>query len=167
MNSIKFTDEDVEILQTMIENADRIKLTCRRELSGIWLESKNHDIPVTELRLLILSNIQVTVSRVCFKNQRQGTMTSVFEFLKDFCIKNNINQIIIQSVLTKEMANWCIKHGFNPVKSSSIKLHGIVIGDYAFSVNTNQQSTQISNQHKTKNQDRHLLMSVLTKSNNL
>lgn len=167
MNSIKFTDEDVEILQTMIENADRIKLTCRRELSGIWLESKNHDIPVTELRLLILSNIQVTVSRVCFKNQRQGTMTSVFEFLKDFCIKNNINQIIIQSVLTKEMANWCIKHGFNPVKSSSIKLHGIVIGDYAFSVNTNQQSTQISNQHKTENQDRHLLMSVLTKSNNL
>lgn len=137
INSIKFTEEDIKILQDMIENDERIKLTCWRELSGIWLKSKNHDIPVTELRLLILSNIQVTVSRVCFKNERQGTMTSVFEFLKDFCIKNNINQIIIQSVLTKEMANWCIKHGFNPVKSSSIELHGTVIGDYAFPVSAN------------------------------
>lgn len=137
MNSIKFTDEDIKILQTMIESADRIKLTCRRELNGIWLESKSYKEPVTELRLLILSNIQVTVSRVCFKNTRHGTMTSVFEFLKDFCVKNNINQIIIQSVLTKEMANWCIKHGFNPVKSSSIELHGIVIGDYTFPVNAN------------------------------
>lgn len=137
INSIKFTDEDIEILQDMIEKADRIKLTCRRELSGIWLKSKNYKEPVTELRLLILSNIQVTVSRVCFKNTRHGTMTGIFEFLKDFCIRNNINQIIIQSVLTKEMANWCIKHGFNPIKSSSIELHGIVIGDYAFPVNTN------------------------------
>lgn len=137
INSIKFTDEDIEILQDMIEKADRIKLTCRRELSGIWLKSKSYKEPVTELRLLILSNIQVTVSRVCFKNTRHGTMTGIFEFLKDFCIRNNINQIIIQSVLTKEMANWCIKHGFNPIKSSSIELHGIVIGDYAFPVNTN------------------------------
>lgn len=137
INSIKFTDEDIEILQDMIEKAEKTKMTCRRELSGIWLESKNYDIPVTELRLLILSNIQVTVSRVCFKNTRHGTMRSVFEFLKDFCVKNNINQIIIQSVLTKEMANWCIKHGFNPIKSSSIELHGIVIGDYAFPVNAN------------------------------
>ena len=137
INSIKFTDEDIEILQDMIEKADRTKMTCRRELSGIWLESKNYDIPVTELRLLILSNIQVTVSRVCFKNTRHGTMTNVFEFLKAFCVKNNINQIIIQSVLTKEMADWCMTHGFNPIKSSSIELHGIVIGDYAFPVNTN------------------------------
>ena len=137
INSIKFTDEDIEILQDMIEKAEKTKMTCRRELSGIWLESKNYDIPVTELRLLILSNIQVTVSRVCFKNTRHGTMRSIFEFLKDFCIRNNINQIIIQSVLTKEMANWCIKHGFNPIKSSSIELHGIVIGDYAFPVNAN------------------------------
>ena len=137
MNKIKFTDKDIEILQDMIEKAERTKMTCRRELSGIWLESKNYDIPVTELRLLILSNIQVTVSRVCFKNTRHGTMTSVFEFLKDFCVKNNINQIIIQCVLTKEMADWCMTHGFNPIKSSSIELHGIVIGDYAFPVNTN------------------------------
>ena len=137
MNKIKFTDKDIEILQDMIEKAERTKMTCRRELSGIWLESKNYDIPVTELRLLILSNIQVTVSRVCFKNTRHGTMTSVFEFLKDFCVKNNINQIIIQCVLTKEMADWCMTHGFNPIKSSSLELHGIVIGDYAFPVNTN------------------------------
>lgn len=141
VNKIKFTDEDIEILQDMIEKAERTKMTCRRELSGIWLESKNHDIPVTELRLLILSNIQVTVSRVCFKNERRGTMTSVFEFLKNFCIRNNINQIVIQSVLTKEMSNWCKKHGFNPMNAASIEINGIVIGDYVFTVNTNQQST--------------------------
>lgn len=137
INSIKFTDEDIEILQDMIGKAERTKMTCRRELSGIWLESKNHDIPVTELRLLILSNIQVTVSRVCFKNERQGTMTSVFEFLKDFCVKNNINQIIIQSVLTKKMADWCMTHGFNPMNASAIKLNGITIGDYVFVINKN------------------------------
>lgn len=137
INSIKFTDEDIKILQDMIETADKTKLTYRRELSGIWLESKNHDIPVTELRLLILSNIQVTVSRVCFKNERHGTMTSVFEFLKDFCIKNNISQIVIQSVLTKEMAGWCMTHGFNPMNASSIKLNGITIGDYVFVINKN------------------------------
>jgi len=52
------------------------------------------------------------ISVVQLVNQRQGTMTKIFEIVKTFCLRNGINTIIVQSVVTEEMTQWCQKHGF-------------------------------------------------------
>ena len=128
---ITFSDEDVKKLIEIIENKEHKKVHCFPEFNGIWIRDKGFE---TEMRLLILADFRVTVSRVCFSNRRQGLMTDIYCYLKEFCKEHNICQIMIQSVETKEMANWCIKHGFKPNPSSSLKLEEFICGDYVIDV---------------------------------
>lgn len=127
-----FSDADVSALKRIIEDGDRVPLYCQQELSGIWLRSEPTDDIETELRLLTLPNMKLTVSRVCFKNRRIGTMSRVFSFLKEFCIRENIPKIVIQAVETEEMARWCEKNGFHPDATASFQMNGVILGDYIF-----------------------------------
>ena len=106
-----YSDSDIAQIQKLLENAEKVPVTCEREFSGIWFQSEDME---TELRLLVLSTISVTVSRVSLRNKRQGTMEKIFEFLKDFCCRNHVSKIVIQSVLFPGMAKWCEKNGFTP-----------------------------------------------------
>jgi len=59
-----------------------------------------------------------------------NSMTAIFGWLKNFCKRNGIPRIVIQSVETKEMSNWCIKNGFQPDEYASMPIGGFVIGNY-------------------------------------
>lgn len=131
MKKITFSDEDVKKLIGLIESKEHKTVYCFPEFNGIWIRDKGFE---TELRLLILADFRVTVSRVCFSNRRQGLMTDIYCYLKEFCKEHDIGQIMIQSVETKEMANWCMKYGFQPNPSSSIKLEKFICGDYIIDV---------------------------------
>lgn len=123
-----FAENDKQALIALLEPREKTKILCHSELNGIWL--CNEDF-TTELRLLLLGNIRLTISRVCFQNQRQGTMTAVIEYLYDFCRQHDIRTILIQSVLTKEMVSWCCKNEFRPSLTSSFTNNqGIILGDY-------------------------------------
>lgn len=95
-------------LKKIIEENNECKLNYSDSFNSFWLNDYNGN----ELRILFLENIQLTVSRVSFQNKRKGTMTKILKELIVFCQKNNINKIIIQSVLTLEMANFCLKNNF-------------------------------------------------------
>lgn len=127
MRYVKFNDRDIKELAAIIDEKDHVCVDAHMELSGIWLYSPNEE---TELRLLTLGDFQVTVSRVCFSHRRAGCMTAIFGWLKNFCKRNGIHRILIQSVQTREMANWCIKNGFQPDKNASMQIDGVVIGNY-------------------------------------
>lgn len=131
MRPVKFSNNDIAALSAIIEEKDHVDVEPHRELSGIWLRSPD---TWTELRLLILSDVQVTVSRVCFTHQRSGCMTAVFEWLKEFCRKNGIHRIVVQSVQTEEMAGWCIKNGFLSNESTFVRKDSVVGGDYFLEV---------------------------------
>ena len=131
MRPVKFSDSDIVELSSIIEGKDHVDVEPHRELSGIWLRSPD---TWTELRLLILADVQVTVSRVCFTHQRSGCMTAVFEWLKEFCRKNGIHRIVVQSVQTEEMAGWCIKNGFQSNESTFVRKDSVVGGDYFLEV---------------------------------
>lgn len=131
MRPVKFSNNDIAALSAIIEEKDHVDVEPHRELSGIWLRSPD---AWTELRLLILSDVQVTVSRVCFTHQRSGCMTDVFEWLKEFCRKNGIHRIVVQSVQTEEMAGWCIKNGFQSNESTFVRKDSVVGGDYFLEV---------------------------------
>lgn len=59
-------------------------------------------------------------------------MTSIINLLKEYCAKEHISQICIQSVETKEMMNWCIKNNFIPNENAIIIIDDLILGDYLF-----------------------------------
>lgn len=126
-----YSDNDIAQLKELLETAEKVPVTCKRELSGIWFQSEDME---TELRLLVLSTTSVTVSRVALRNKRQGTMGKIFEFLKDFCRRNHVSKIVIQSVLFPEMAKWCEKNGFTPDPNTCILLDGFMSGDWQYTM---------------------------------
>lgn len=127
LHSVQFSDSDISELQQLLYKLEGVPYRCERELSGIWLHTKDYD---GELRLLILGQLRVTVSRVCFIRQRAGVMTKVLGWLEQFCWVHGIQSVQIQCVETEAMANWCAKNQFEPVPHSSMILGGIMIGDY-------------------------------------
>lgn len=124
---LRFSDGDISRLTQLLEGCEGVRVRCCREMSGIWFSSDESDM---ELRLLLLMNFRLTVSRVLFAHRRQGTMTKVLAFLENFCKEHNIPEIVIQSVETKEMSNWCRKNHFQPNPSASIQIHDFIMGDY-------------------------------------
>lgn len=80
-------------------------------------------------------NFRVTVSRVCFIHQQIGTMTRVLELLKRFCRYHAVQEILVQSVETKEMAAWCSKSGFTPDPRAALEFDGVFLGDYIMKIN--------------------------------
>lgn len=126
----KISEKDILELSRLITEREGVPIECEQELSGTWLHSSDWE---TELRLLAFLNQRLTVSRVCFQKRRKGTMTAVLEWMKTFCEKNCISEIVVQSVETPEMAAWCRKNGFRPNPSASLMCsEGFIIGDYRF-----------------------------------
>lgn len=127
LHPVSFSDSDIAALKRLLEESEGISISCNQEISGIWLTSDTRE---TELRLLLLMGFRLTVSRVCFVHRRQGTMTKVLSFLEDFCRREGVSEIVVQMVETSEMANWCLKNGFQPIPSATMAINGLLIGDY-------------------------------------
>ena len=94
----------------------------------VWFQDSNGGN--TELRLLFLPGIKVTISRVDFPNGRFGTMTKILAFLTDFCKSNNYPILCVQAVSTPEMEAFCKKHKFAINKEAIIEIKGHQYGDY-------------------------------------
>lgn len=65
----------------------------------------------TDLKLKIYRPNTLVIQSVNFSNKHIGTMTQIFKELKEICLKNKINAIMIQSVLTPEMKAFCDNAG--------------------------------------------------------
>ena len=114
LRPVAFSAHEVELLQHLLMRLTGEKFDCQYELSGIWLHSKTSD---AELRLLILSDKQLIVSRVLFREKRHGTMTGVYKYLVRFCKNNGLPTLVIQSVVSESMTSY-------------VQLPGFIGGDY-------------------------------------
>lgn len=129
---LTFSNEEILELKNLLEEKEKVEIICTPQKSGIWLHDKNWAM---ELRLLLFPSYKVTISRVCFIHRRQGIMTDVLDFLIGFCRKHGIQSICVQSVETKEMAAFCIKHGFTPNPNASFENEfGFIVGDYLIGI---------------------------------
>lgn len=126
-----FSDDEVSELIALLKEKEKTEIACIPQIMGIWLHDSSWH---TELRLLVLPRMKLTVSRVCFQNRRQGIMTEVLKWMKRYCRKHSISRICIQCVETKEMANFCNKNGFAPEPTASFEMNGIVFGDYVLNI---------------------------------
>lgn len=95
----------------------------------LFIESLDHDGNlVNELMLrsyqLTVDNSGdikhcITVARVSFLNRRKGMMTKLYELLTEHVKEcNDLDAILIESVVTPEMKYWCLKNGFTAQESS-------------------------------------------------
>lgn len=102
-----------ENVKKMIEDLDSVDLYCNVSSFGSSLYLYSLDLG-TELYLKYNFK-SLIISRVQFKNTRQGIMTSVLQELIIIARKYNLEKIIVQSVLTKEMSDFCMKNNFKHV----------------------------------------------------
>ena len=117
-------------IKDIIEENDSCKINIEKSFQTYWLKSSNDsDGLETEFRISRLGNVQLLVSRVCFKNRRIGTMTAILRVLKDYCVAEDIKRIRIQSVETFEMMRFCNKNGMIP-SSDNILIGNVLVGDY-------------------------------------
>lgn len=128
MHKLPMSENDVNTIVSILERGERQKIEATPGLGSIWFHSQGWN---TELRILFLVNYRVTISRVDLQNKRQGTMTEILSFLQQYCRTCGIQNIVIQSVQTKEMMNFAIEHGFTSVPATALELeNGLIIGDY-------------------------------------
>ena len=129
----KITINEITSLVEMISAAEGTPISAEQELHGVWLHSADW---AAELRLSLYGERFIMVSRVIFTKQRPGTMTKVFEWMKQYATVNKLNGCIIQAVSTREMVTWCLKNGFSPRLSTCYESDSCQYGDYYFYLNS-------------------------------
>lgn len=111
----------------IIEERDRVKMNVNISpfKNTIYMYSTD-----CESELYIKDGINtLIISRVQFKNTRIGIMTEVLKELIDIAKLYGCDKIKIQSVLTKEMRNFCIKNKFKQLPDYFGEYHEYM-GDY-------------------------------------
>lgn len=151
---ISFAKDSVELLERKLRYRKELKyalmyeimkhndceLKCSETFQAVWLKDV---ADTTEFRYVILKD-RIVVSRVNFKNRRSGCMRACFELLKSFSCKLDYDIIVIQSVQTYAMQQWCLANGFEPDDNTFMIMdgsgHEVVAGDYDFAVKKSNTS---------------------------
>jgi hypothetical protein len=76
----------------------------------------------TELFLREHLPSSLVIQRVGLINKRKGTMSSILNELINLCRIFNFDSIIIQSVMTSAMKDFCIKKGFSHTSNTGVIL---------------------------------------------
>ena len=85
--------------------------------NGILSISGHYKGKGNELMLRFRHNGSLVVARIKFINQRKGYMTELFKIIKKVRRRYGLKSIVIESVHSDSMENWCKKNNF---KASSI-----------------------------------------------
>lgn len=116
-------------LMNNIEKVNNCELICQQSFQTLWLHNNDYSV---EFRYVIFLN-KLIISRVCFSERRRGCMSLCLNTIKKYAQKLNLTTLVIQSVQTKEMANFCIKNNILP-NEYCMEIEGIFVGDYECSL---------------------------------
>ena len=122
----------IEKIKNLIEEKQNCQLNTDKCLYTYWLRGDNN-----EFRISQLGNFKVIISRVEFEHKRKGTMSAILQIIKEYCKREGIATICIQSVETEEMVNFCNKNGLIPDEYATIDIDGMIFGDYLLRVERN------------------------------
>lgn len=120
--------EDFKNVIKIIEELDNTNLDVNLSLTGntIFMMS-----PTQETELYIKKSLNsIIISRVNFYNKRKGIMTKVLKELINITKGYGCNKIIVESVLTKEMSQFCLKNKFIKKPNYFGEFDEGYIGDY-------------------------------------
>ena len=133
MELFKDIDEiTIEKIKKIIEIKNGEKVNANKTFQTWWITGADAESEL-EFRISRIGDAALIISRVNFTKKRVGTMTNIFLILKQFCEKERIAQIKVQSVETKEMMDWCIKNGFSAA-NFNIQIEDVLSGDYIYKI---------------------------------
>lgn len=133
MELFKDIDEiTIEKIKKIIEIKNGEKVNANKTFQTWWITGTDAESEL-EFRVSRLGNSTLIISRVNFPVRRVGTMTNIFLILKQFCEKEKIPKITVQSVETKEMMDWCTKNGFVAAEFN-IQIEDVFSGDYIYTL---------------------------------
>lgn len=124
----QISKEDFFIIKDLIDNFEKDTLYFKQTLgfNSIYLESLH-----TETELYAKSILdKLIISRIVLSKRREGLGSSILSELINIANSKGFKQIIIESVCTKEMMNFCLKHNFKVDKNTSILLDELEFGNY-------------------------------------
>lgn len=135
-------------IKSLIEAIQGVELQVDHGIREIWYRDASGKTE-TELRLTFLPERRLTVSRVCFEKKNIGTMSAVLKLLLGACNEEKYPVLCIQSVLTREMADFCLNHGFKPDKTVCFPLSdGFITGDYLLEIQESTIPSLLTNRRK-------------------
>lgn len=123
-------DDVIKTIKSILEINENCSIDVNKDFSNYWFNGDNDE---TELRISMLADFQITVSRINLINKRQGCFTAVMNVLLDFAKTNKIKRILVQCVLTEEMAAFCHKNGFIPTPYC-VQMDTFLSGDYVLTI---------------------------------
>lgn len=126
----EFSEEEYRSVFTILEKGEKTKFFCQPGIRSWWFQNTNG----AELRIVFGRNKQLIVSRVNLNRKRQGTMTAIYNLLREIGAAHGYNKIVIQSVLTSEMEQWCRKNHFKPDPNTSFEMEDGIRGDFIISI---------------------------------
>jgi hypothetical protein len=136
MEFIELYVSDFNNIKNILETNDDTTVDMVRSFK-LRVKIMNED-DSTELFIASYYPKNLVIQRVSVNNRRKGVFTKVLNELKKIAKENGFERIIVESVITNEMAKCCIKNG---LKAYSNYMHpfkpleGIQIGcDYVMEV---------------------------------
>lgn len=139
ISKVLFSDEELTKMAQIIEAGEGSTVQWSRSYMFV-VEFYADGCKETQFRMGFLSQIALIISIVSFKNKRCGTMSELLDFIIEKCKEHGIQKIVIQCVLTEEMASFCLKHGFSPNTNTGVMRKGThmlkeyLSGDYELSL---------------------------------
>lgn len=108
-----------EIIALFSEDCDYKLKDCYVQMKRLFVRG-THKHNKNELMLRFAGeDNELIIGRVQFIEQRVGKMTKLYEILKKIQKKYKIGKIVIESVITEEMEQWCLKNGFVKKENST------------------------------------------------
>lgn len=128
-----FDTVDIGAYKDIMEAGENTSMEVIRTFTGFSMVAEDSS-RLSELAMGIVYDRAIILSRIFLERRRVGTMTKIFNLSLDLCKKYNTRKFIVQSVVTSEMASWCVSHGMSPVMYSSYEQDGVIYGDYSLDI---------------------------------
>lgn len=104
-----------DIISLFARDCDYKLKTCYVDSKRLFITGINKN-EMNELMLRYAgAKNELIVARISFIQQRKGQMTELYTILKRIQKKYKTGKIVIESVLTEPMEQWCSKHGFEKI----------------------------------------------------
>lgn len=101
-----------------------VRTQCNAFSETTSLSALGSDSPTTCM-LRMFNRAQIIVKYVILEHQRIGTLT---EIVRRLCLRAqdwDISTLVVESVLTPEMKQWCVKYGMSVDPSSGDSVDGL------------------------------------------
>lgn len=111
INANQIPDDLQPIIDLFVKDNDGQPLSqIKIDFGRLFLNGKDEQ----ELMLRMVGDY-FKVARIMFRHKRQGNMKALEQLLIGLCKKcPDKKGIVIESVLTEEMRNYCLKNGYKP-----------------------------------------------------